>query len=156
MTGMIMFGAIMKVFNDADESGKDAEQMVDSFEFWSVVGPQIFGVVALAFLVSTVLEVVRSGFKAVFVCFVQVRDRPGTAVCVCVFSLPLLCLSSAPLAPILHYDWVDDLAGVTWEGGGLDPLLRRVSYVLCVLCVLCVDAFLSVCRMFACFCVRRY
>lgn len=72
MTGMMMFGAVMKVVSDADESGKDAGEMVDSVEFWSVVGPQIFGAVALAFLVSTVLEVVRSGFKAVFVCFVQV------------------------------------------------------------------------------------
>lgn len=105
MTGMIMFGAIMKVFNDADESGKDAEQMVDSFEFWSVVGPQIFGVVALAFLVSTVLEVVRSGFKAVFVCFVQVRDRPGTAVCVCVCFPSHYCVCRLPHWPTsLHYD----------------------------------------------------
>lgn len=72
MTGMMMFGAFMKVFNDAEESGKDADQMVDSIEFWAVAGPQIFGAVALVFLVSTVLEVVRSGFKAVFVCFVQV------------------------------------------------------------------------------------
>eukprot|EP00752_Nemacystus_decipiens_P002056 g1968.t1 len=71
LTGMIMFGGIMKVFSDAEESGKDADEMMDSFEFWTVIGPQIFGVVALVFLVSTVLEVVRSGFKAVFVCFVQ-------------------------------------------------------------------------------------
>ncbi|CAB1097817.1 unnamed protein product [Ectocarpus sp. CCAP 1310/34] len=63
LTGVMMFGAFMRV--DGDSS------MVDSVEFWSIVGPQIFGVVALAFLVSTVLEVVRSGFKAVFVCFVQ-------------------------------------------------------------------------------------
>ena len=29
------------------------------------------------------------------------------------FFLPLLLLSSAPLAHILHYDWLDDPTGVT-------------------------------------------
>lgn len=72
---MMMFGALMHVGGGAlfdDESSKDASEIVDTVEFWSVVGPHIFGAVALAFLVTTVLEVVRSGFKAVFVCFVQV------------------------------------------------------------------------------------
>lgn len=73
VTATMMFGAFMKVGGDSlfnDE--QDASEVVDSVEFWSVVGPQIFGVVALVFLISTVLEVVRSGVKAVFVCFVQV------------------------------------------------------------------------------------
>ncbi len=65
---MLMFGAYMHLFDN-----EDASEVVDTVEFWSVVGPHIFGAVALAFLVTTVLEVVRSGFKAVFVCFVQVR-----------------------------------------------------------------------------------
>lgn len=89
MTGMMMFGAVMKVFSDADDSGKDVSEMVDSIEFWSVVGPQIFGAVALAFLVSTVLEVVRSGFKAVFVCFVQVFFFACPPSFLCCFHLPL-------------------------------------------------------------------
>ena len=32
------------------------------------------------------------------------------------FSLSLLFLSSAPLAPILHYDYPDDPTGITKEG----------------------------------------
>lgn len=78
VTGVMMFGAFMRVggadfFEDDGTNGDHKEPKVDTIEFWSVVGPQIFGVVALVFLISTVLEVVRSGFKAVFVCFVQVR-----------------------------------------------------------------------------------
>lgn len=74
MTGVMMFGAFMKIGADSmlDSSDADSSDVVDTVEFWSVVGPQIFGVVALVFLISTVLEVVRSGVKAVFVCFVQV------------------------------------------------------------------------------------
>ncbi|CAM9101232.1 unnamed protein product [Scytosiphon promiscuus] len=76
VTGVMMFGAFMRVggaaaFDDGGSSADGKGTKVDTIEFWSVVGPQIFGVVALVFLVKTVLEVVRSGYKAVFVCFVQ-------------------------------------------------------------------------------------
>lgn len=50
----------------------------DTVTFWGFIGPLIFGAVACVLLVSTVLEVVRSGFKAVFVCFVQVRQETLT------------------------------------------------------------------------------
>ena len=52
-----------------------SESSVDSVEFWSIIGPQIFGLLACFFLIRTVLELARSGYKAVFVCFVQVGLR---------------------------------------------------------------------------------
>lgn len=35
----------------------------------------VFGYMACGLVIGTTLEVVRSGFKAVFVCFVQVKKR---------------------------------------------------------------------------------
>lgn len=46
----------------------------DSVRFWGLFGPLIFGSLACVLLISTMLEVLRSGFKAIFVCFVQVRQ----------------------------------------------------------------------------------
>lgn len=55
-------------------------EISDTVEFWSVMGPQVFGLVTCLLLTSTALEIVISGYKAVFVCFVQVRNCIGEVV----------------------------------------------------------------------------
>lgn len=67
--------ALLFTFSHFEEDGalsEADEAKSHPLEFWSLVGPQVFGAVTCMLLLSTVLEVVLSGFKAVFVCFVQV------------------------------------------------------------------------------------
>lgn len=59
-------------FDEDGESSKAGNGNSDDLEFWSLLGAHIFGAVTCMLLLGTVLEVLRSGFKAVFVCFVQV------------------------------------------------------------------------------------
>lgn len=66
----------MIVFSMEVSSSSFTATSLNTFEFWSVVGPQIFGLATFFMLIATMCEVVRSGFKTVFVCFVQVGYRP--------------------------------------------------------------------------------
>ena len=47
-------------------------QNVDAVELFALLGCLLFGWVACVLFVMTSLEVFRSGFKTVFVCFIQV------------------------------------------------------------------------------------
>lgn len=63
---LVAMTVFMASINPSD--GKD----VDAVELLSSLGCLIFGWVACLLFVKTSLEVFRSGFKTVFVCFVQV------------------------------------------------------------------------------------
>lgn len=58
-----------------------ALRSMDTISFWLYVLPLIFGFASCLLFVSTALEVVRSGFKAVFVCYVQVRYHRTNSFC---------------------------------------------------------------------------
>lgn len=55
-----------------NNGGNDSHAFADTMELWFIVGYQVFGLATCLLLVFTFLEVVKSGYKAVFVCFVQV------------------------------------------------------------------------------------